>query len=162
MFMNPSLPIRLLLAQFEEELFSFKNVVFNLPPSLSGEPLYTLLDRSVLLLYRCGEFLRFLTEENGDEELYTDILSAVFEALSAVKILYDKVEKRNPLFLDRITVFFEPLEDKLNQLVATLRKALNSEKNALDLEEIAYIVDELSQTVEILIRGIKKIDGQIL
>ena len=79
MFMNPSLPIRLLLAQFEEELFSFKNMAFNLPPSLSGEPLYTLLDRSVFLLYRCGEFLRFLTEENGDEELYTDILSAVLK-----------------------------------------------------------------------------------
>jgi hypothetical protein len=162
MLMNPSFPIRLLLAQFEEELLAFKNIVFNLPPTPSGELLYGLLDRSVFLLYRCGEFLRFVTEEEKDKELQNEILSAVFDALYTVKNFYDRVEKRNPLFLDRITVFFEPLEDKLNQLVKTLRNALNAEENTIDLEEIAYIIDELSQTVEILIKGFKKMDGQIL
>jgi len=160
--MHPSFPIQLILAKFEEELLSFRNVVFNLPPTLSGEILYNLLDRSVFLLHRCGELLRLLTTEDKTDELNRNIVSAVFEALFTVKTFYDKVEKQNPLFLDQITVFFEPLEDKLNQLVGTLHSALNVEENKLDFEEIAYIVEELSQTVEILIKGIKKIDDKIL
>ncbi|HIP86750.1 MAG TPA: hypothetical protein EYH18_03845 [Aquifex sp.] len=152
----------MILAKFEEDLLSFRNVVFNLPPNLSGEILYNFLDRSVFLLHRCGELLRLVTTEDKPKELNGEIVSAVFEALFTVKTFYDKVEKQTPLFLDQITLFFEPLKDKLDQLVGTFHSALYLEENKIDFEEMAYIIEGLSQTVEILIEGIKKIEDKIL
>ncbi len=62
--------------------------------------------------------------------------------------LLERFERKLPLFLGEITVFNEPLMDKIEQLQRTFSSVEETERR--DYEELSYVVREIAQTLDSL------------
>ena len=157
---NPAeLPMRLFLSRIEEELVAFRTAVANLPPQLNAELLSGLLGRSLALLQGALRIFDILESGEVETSFRREAAATLSELLKVVRDFYGGLDPRYPLFLDTVTVFFEPLSDKLNQLLETLEK---SQLEELDLEELAYVFGEIVDTLEVFFPALQKLEEKIL
>ena len=127
-----------------------RNIVFRLPENLPPEEINKLFQKGIFLLRLSSEILDFFENlENEDKVLLRNLASAVFEAIFITQTLLDYVGKKTPLFFEEITVFSEPVLEKLEQVVKTFHSLLNEEEKNVDFEEMAYILDELAKTLDV-------------
>jgi hypothetical protein len=83
-------------------------------------------------------------------QLEEDLTLSLLEGILISKTLIEKLEKRLPLFLETITVFDEPLMDKLEQILHSLQSSLERSPNSakLDIDELSYVLREIARTLE--------------
>jgi len=155
------------LMRLEEELNLLRQIVFNLPSNMPSEELYNLLNKGLLILKISTDILSTLNPEQEENQyIVKDVTSEIFESIFLVQTLFEKSEKRLPIFWEQFTVFEEPLLEKLNQITHTLHEALNEEnmekvKN-IDFGELAYILQDIVKTLEVALQQTKTIKEKVL
>ena len=147
-----SLPF--LIARLEEELLRFTTVMKNLPPKPSEEIVNNLLNRSILLLQGGITLFEGLNNPNLQDDIRKSALDVVRNTVESVKKFYDSLENRYPLFLDTVTVFFEPLSEKLNHLLNVLRE---NPSRDIDYGELSEVLSEIVSTLEIYFSALQKL-----
>lgn len=147
---NPAeLSLQLLLNQLEEELVEFSHYgnIFSKPSYGEIKPI---LERSLELLRNGERIFQLLSNPptHFEEQTRQRALGTLHRVINTVKHFYENLEREYPLFLDTLTVFFEPLLDKIRQLEKTLNPE-NSPQTELDLEDLAYVWEEIVSTLEV-------------
>lgn len=94
-----------------------------------------------------------------DKEFRREAAATLLDLLKVVRDFYDRLDRRYPLFLDTVTVFFEPVAGKLDQILGTLEKTQLEE---LDLEELSYVLGEIVDTLEVLFPALQRLEKKIL
>ena len=145
--------IQLILDKLQEDLVLFKIQVDN--SFIREGNVKNTLSYSLNILTDIVQILELLGKTEPDKIYQKNVLNLCYEALKTVYSFYKELENYYPLFLDTVTVFFEPLIDKLEQLVKTFKKG---NINTLDLEELSYVVSEIVETLEIAFANLEKLD----
>ncbi|NPB05400.1 MAG: hypothetical protein GXO08_03365 [Aquificae bacterium] len=138
----------LALMKLEEELGLLRQVAFRLPENLRPEETLSLLNRAVALLRAGSDLLAGLGEE-VEPGWARDVVFSVFEALFIVQTLLERLEGHLPLFFDGVSVFEEPLIEKLRQVVDALHSYAGHSAEPLDFDELSYILQEIAKTLEV-------------
>jgi len=154
----PLPPHILLLKNLEERLSSLRLLADNLkieelPLDISKE----LFKRTSEIIFMVSDILTLEDEFNisqGSEK--KELLHSITDALNLSRSLLSQLEKRLPIFWESITLFDEPLLEKINQIEITINQALMEESNNIDFEEITYIMQEISRSLEALNRLLEK------
>lgn len=148
-----SLPF--LMKRLEEELLGFQMLVKNLPNPPDKELLNSLLIRSLLLLQggvTLFESLNSLSAKNNPPQEALDLAKNLIES---VREFYTKLEINYPLFLDTITVFFEPLSLKLKHISKVLEEDVSQN---IDFEELAEVLGEIISTLEVYFNSLQHLE----
>ncbi len=143
------------LMRLEEEVNALRQLVFSLPSNLPTKELEKLLKRGLILLQISSDILSSLNNQNEEISFLRDINFGVFEALFITQTLLEKVENQLPIFLDHLTVFEEPVLEKLNQVITTLHSAIENQNDKqikdIDYTELAYILQDIAKTLDAII-----------
>jgi len=158
--------IGMALMRLEEELNTLRQLVFSLPSNLSVEELENLLRKGLILLQVSSDILSTLNNEKEDTPFLRDINFGVFEALFITQTLLEKVEKQLPVFWDQLTVFDEPLLEKLRQVINTLHTVNETQNDeqikTIDYAELAYILQDIAKTLDAVIHQSTNLKKKIL
>ncbi len=160
----PDFTLGIALMKLEEELNLLRQIVFRLPENLSTEETYNLLNRGLMLLRVSSDLLSGLSAEEGEGGWVKDISFGVFEALFITHTIFEKLEKKLPLFFDEVKVFEEPALQKLKQVIDTLHSFSGETRteNPVDFEELSYILQEITRTLEVEIARSKLLKEKVL
>ncbi|MEO2153789.1 MAG: hypothetical protein GXN97_06630 [Aquificae bacterium] len=146
-----SSPYQILLLQLEEQIQALRQVVFNLPvDKLPDDDIRNFFRKGIELLLLVGDILTVKEDFEDHPQLEEDLTLSLLEGILISKTLIEKLEKRLPLFLETITVFDEPLMDKLEQILHSLQSSLERSPNSakLDIDELSYVLREIARTLE--------------
>jgi hypothetical protein len=151
--MNPWGPLsyNLLLARLEEELRMLRNIV----PVLEGlrsEESINLFGKVAELFQTCGDILEMLhlEEEKPSPSAIKGTAEPILEFLVLSADAMEKMEKKLPLFLTEVTVFNEPLTEKISQLQRVFFDIVDGKTANPDVEELSFVFREIGQTLEYL------------
>jgi len=126
------------LAQLlREELERLRPFISEFPADAAGE----VLRKTGELFNLGGELLE------GAEP--ASALETLLDLLLVASALLPAAEKKLPLFLTEVTVFYEPLPEKVDHLKTSILFALSQGENraAVDFEELAYLFREIGETL---------------
>ena len=155
MLQDDFLFIGFLLNKLKEDLFNFQNSIRGADFLQSTESIERLLNQSLFILNENAQLLETLSKNQVDIKLKKEILNLSYDILQTIFEFYKKVESSYPLFLDNITVFFEPVSSKIEQIL----KVLNTpDIDSLDTEELSYVLNEIIETLETVFYILRKID----
>lgn len=158
MIQNDLLFINFLLNKLKEDLFNFQSSTKSTDFLKSNEKIKNLLKQSLLLLSENSQLLEAISKNNLDFNIKREILELSYNVLQNISTFYKKVEDLYPLFLDSVTVFFEPLSSKIEQVTKTLN---NPDLDSLDTEEISYVLNEIIETLEVIFYTLQKVDNKL-
>jgi len=148
-----SLPF--LIARLEEELLNFRTMIKNLPLRPSEEAINNLLNRSIMLLQGGITLFEGLNNPTLQDDIRKSALNVARDTVESVKELYDRLENRYPLFLDTVTVFFEPLSEKLNHLLKVLE---GDPPRDIDYGELSEVLGEIVSTLEVYFSALQRLE----
>ena len=155
MLQDDFLFIGFLLNKLKEDLFNFQSSIRGADFLQSTESIERLLKQSLFILNENAQLLETLSKNQVDIKLKKEILNLSYDILQTIFEFYKKVESSYPLFLDNITVFFEPVSSKIEQIL----KVLNTpDIDSLDTEELSYVLNEIIETLETIFYILRKID----
>ncbi len=155
MLQDDFLFIGFLLNKLKEDLFNFQNSIRGVDSLQSTESIERLLKQSLFILNENAQLLETLSKNQVDVKLKKEILNVSYNILQTIFHFYKRVESSYPLFLDNITVFFEPVSSKIEQIL----KVLNSpDIDSLDTEELSYVLNEIIETLETVFYMLRKMD----
>jgi len=156
-------PYELLLLKLEEELNTLRQVLqFLQPGALPREEVQRFLTRAGNLIALTSDILNLKLEWEGEGNLENELGSAIFETVFLSKTILEKLEPHLPIFYESVTVYDEPFLAKLEQILSTLEHytgliSEKSQKPQLDVEELAYLMREISQALNYLSQTVKKL-----
>jgi DNA integrity scanning protein DisA with diadenylate cyclase activity len=156
-------PYELLVLKLEEELNTLRQVLqFLQPGKLTREDIQRFLTKTGNLITLTSDILNLKLEWEGEENLEQELGSTIFETLFLSKTILEKLEPQLPVFYESITVYEEPFLAKLEQILNTLEQYTTlveeeTKKPKLDVEELAYLMKEISQALNYLSLTVKKI-----
>lgn len=158
MIQDDLLFINFLLTKLKEDLFNFQSSTKSTDFLKSNEKIKNLLKQSLFLLSENSQLLEAISKNNLDFNIKREILELSYNVLQNISTFYKKVEDLYPLFLDSVTVFFEPLSSKIEQVTKTLN---NPDLDSLDTEEISYVLNEIIETLEVIFYTLQKVDNKL-
>ena len=158
MIQDDLLFINFLLNKLKEDLFNFQSSTKSTDFLKSNEKIKNLLKQSLFLLSENSQLLEAISKNNLDFNIKREILELSYNVLQNISTFYKKVEDLYPLFLDSVTVFFEPLSSKIEQVTKTLN---NPDLDSLDTEEISYVLNEIIETLEVIFYTLQKVDNKL-
>jgi asparagine synthetase A len=155
--MFPFIKLSDLLARLRFEIEDIKNFLEN-PYPLEREEISLWLLRATVLIRALSEI--FDRIEHGEQANLKEVIQISGNTLEVVESLIQYLEKQHPLFLETVTVFYEPLPEKLKQLRRTFNTSIENASN-LDLDEFAYLTDEIAKTLEVFLTDIQKFEKKL-
>jgi hypothetical protein len=155
----------LLLAKLEEEI-SFQRKVINtfLFARQVSNPEMTL--RSIDILKRQIQILRLINLILGEMDAVSEryareqALLLASESMSLTSLLLPAVEAFSPIFLESVSLYEEPLLDRIEAVAEFIENSLQDAEN-LATEEIAQTVEDIMRTLEYHVRVGERVLGRI-
>jgi hypothetical protein len=152
--MFPFIKLSDILNRLRYEIEDIKFFLEN-PYPLSREEIQLWLLRATVLIKALSEILNRSLQESLVSQ--TEILKIGKDTFDIVEALLNYLENQYPLFLETITVFYEPLPKKIKQLKKTFKET-PEEVSVLDLDELAFLTEEIANTLEIFISNLQKVE----
>ncbi len=159
-------PFYVLLAKLEDEI-NFQRKVINTFLALSQKGSAELFLRSVDILRRLIQSFRLMAlvlnemEGMSDRYMREQALLLSSESLSLATLLLPTLEQVSPLFLESVTLYEEPILDRIEALIEFIENSLQEQEELLT-EELAQTVEDITRTLEYHVKLGERALGRII
>ncbi len=149
-------PYYVLLAKLEEEI-AFQRKTINTFLFAQQAVSHEITLKSLDILRRLSQSFRLISLILGEIGNMTDrymkeqALLMSSESLSLTSLLLPAIENVSPLFLDSLTLYEEPLLDRIEAVAEFIENSLQDEEE-ITLEELSQTVEDIVKTLEYHIR----------
>ncbi len=149
-------PYYVLLAKLEEEI-AFQRKTINTFLFAQQAVSHEITLKSLDILRRLSQSFRLISLILGEIGSMTDrymkeqALLMSSESLSLTSLLLPAIENVSPLFLDSLTLYEEPLLDRIEAVAEFIESSLQDEEE-VTLEELSQTVEDIVKTLEYHIR----------
>jgi len=155
--MFPFIKLSDLLERLRFEIEDIKTFLEE-PHPLEKEEVHLWLLRATVLIRALSEIFERIV--GGEKTDLREVLKISGNTLEVVEKLFQHLEEQHPLFLETVTVFYEPLPEKIKQLRKTLSGTVEDPSN-LDLDEFSYLTDEIAKTLEVFLTDMQKLENKL-